>query len=102
MSESPIRAEAGERILLDPTGERAAAVRARLQRPKSLAGLTVGLLDISKPRGDLFLDRIEQRLVERGVAVKRFQKPTFTKPAPAAVLQEIAASCDLVLEALAD
>jgi len=37
-------------------------MRARLPRPRSISGLTVDLLDISKPRGDLFLDRIEQHL----------------------------------------
>ncbi len=50
--------------ILDPTGERSVAERERLARPASLSGLTVGLLDISKPRGDVFLDRIEERLVE--------------------------------------
>jgi hypothetical protein len=60
------------------------------------------LLDISKPRGNLFLDRIEQRLNDRGVKVQRFQKPTFTKPAPADLRQQIAASCSAVIEALAD
>ena len=44
------------RILLDPTSERAPGQRARLPRLESLDGKTVGLLDISKPRGDLFLD----------------------------------------------
>ena len=90
------------RILLDPTGERRLAVRERLPRPKALAGLTVGLLDISKPRGDRFLDRLEERLVERGAAVKRYRKPTFTKPAPADLRQEIALHCGAVIEALAD
>ncbi len=92
----------GARVLLDPTGERELAVRARLPRPESLAGLTVGLLDIAKPRGDLFLDRVEQRLAERGANVKRFRKPTFTKPAPVDLRQEIAVHCDAVVEALAD
>ena len=94
--------EAAPRLLLDPTSERAPATRQRLPRPASLRGLTVGLLDISKPRGDRFLDRIEQLLVDRGAAVKRFCKPTFTKPAPVELRQEIAASCGAVLEALAD
>ena len=49
------------RTILDPTGERTLAERARLARPQSLDGLTVGLLDISKPRGNVFLDRIEAR-----------------------------------------
>ena len=47
--------------------------RARKVPPDKIAGLTVGLLDISKPRGNIFLDRIEERLTERGVAVKRYE-----------------------------
>jgi hypothetical protein len=92
----------GARVLLDPTGERELAVRARLPRPEKLAGLTVGLLDIAKPRGDVFLDRLEQRLAERGASVVRYRKPTFTKPAPVDLLQEIAVHCGAVVEALAD
>ena len=91
-----------DRTLLDPTSERSPAIRSRVPRPTSLDGLTVALLDISKPRGNLFLDRIEQRLNERGVKVQRFQKPTFTKPAPEDLRQQIAASCNAVIEALAD
>jgi hypothetical protein len=90
------------RILLDPTSERRPAVRERLPRPESVKGLTIGLLDISKARGDLFLDRIAQRLGERGARVKRYRKPTFTKPAPVDLRQQIAVECAAVVEALAD
>ena len=46
-------------------------------------GATIGLLDITKARGDVFLDRLEELLVERAATrVVRFAKPTFTKPAP--------------------
>ena len=62
----------------------------------------MGLLDISKPRGDVFLDRLEQRLVAHGASVKRYRKPTFSKPAPADLRHEIAVECQLVIEALAD
>jgi hypothetical protein len=90
------------RVLLDPTGERRAPTRERSPRPASLEGRTVGLLDISKPRGDVFLDRLESQLVERGVAVRRFTKPTFSKPAPVDLRHEIGTQCHLVIEALAD
>ena len=90
------------RTILDPTGERTLAERARLARPVSLEGLTVGLLDISKPRGDIFLNRIEQRLNEVGAGVKRYKKPTFAKPAPVDLRHEIAMECQVVIEALAD
>ena len=88
--------------VLAPTNEVEPAKIPRVDRPASLDGLTVGLLDISKPRGDRFLDRIEERLVERGLRVERFRKPTFTKPAPVDLRHEIATKCDVVIEALAD
>ncbi len=90
------------RVLLDPTHERSPAIRERLPRLGSLEGKTVGLLDISKARGDLFLDRLEQRLRERGAETLRFKKPTFTKPAPVDLRQQIAVQCDAFIEALAD
>ena len=88
--------------LLDPTNEKRAMTMERVGRPESLRGLVVGLLDISKPRGDVFLDRLEQRLSEMGADVRRFKKPTFTKPAPVDLRHEIATQCQVVIEALAD
>ena len=90
------------RVVLDPTSERSPAERQRNDRPPSLDGRRVGLLDISKARGDVFLDRLEERLRERGLDVQRFRKPTFTKPAPADLRYEISTKCDVVIEALAD
>ncbi len=89
-------------VLMDPTSELEPATRARAQRPARLEGITVGLLDISKPRGDVFLDRIEARLNERGVVTRRYKKPTYTKPAPLDLRQRIAIECQAVMEALAD
>ena len=89
-------------VLLDPTSEQSLVERERLARPSTLEGLTVGLLDISKPRGDVFLDRIEERLVGIGANVKRYVKPTFTKPAPVDLRHQIATLCQVVIEALAD
>lgn len=89
-------------LLLDPTGERSVAERTQNDRPSSLEGLTVGLLDISKPRGNVFLDRLESLLNESGIATKRYIKPTFTKPAPVDLRHEIARECQAVIEALAD
>ena len=48
--------------LVDPTAEMEAVNRTRPERPASLNGLKVGLLDISKARGNVFLDRLDQRL----------------------------------------
>jgi hypothetical protein len=91
-----------KRTVLDPTAEQAPATRELTRRPSSLEGKTVGLLDISKARGDVFLDRVQQRLEERGLRVERFRKPTFTKVAPIDLRHEISQKCDVVIEALAD
>ena len=90
------------RLLLDPTNERMVLQRSLLPRPTTLQGKTIGLLDISKPRGDVFLNRLEQRLTELGATVLRYKKPTFAKPAPVDLRHEISTQCHLVIEALAD
>jgi len=92
----------GNLVVLDPTGERHAPTRERTPRPATLDGLTVGLLDIRKARGDIFLDRIEQHVAARGGRVVRYAKPTFTKVAPIDLRHEISEQCDVVIEALAD
>jgi hypothetical protein len=88
--------------VIDPTGERQPAERQRLPRPDSIEGRRIALLDISKARGNVFLDRLEQLLTVRGATTERFRKPTFARPAPRALLEEITARSDLVVEALAD
>ena len=89
-------------VILDPTSERSPSSRERIARPASLEGKTVGLLDIAKPRGDVFLDYLADLLTERGATVVRYAKPTFTKPAPIDLRHEISTQCEVVIEALAD
>ena len=92
-----------ELIILDPTAERDEAAGRPLA--DGLAGdgrARIALLDIRKPRGDVFLDELERLLRERGHDVERTAKPTFTKPAPQDLRREIAQRCDAVIEALAD
>ena len=90
------------RIFLDPTSERDPDRRQRQVRPDSLDGKTVGVLDISKARGNVFLDRLDSLLSERGITVNRYMKPTFARPAPTDLLQQISTECDVVVEGLAD
>ena len=89
--------------ILDPTDERVPVARSITPRRGTVTG-SVALLDIAKPRGNILLDRLQERLVERlpGVTVNRYAKPTFTKPAPDALRRDIAAANDFVIEALAD
>ncbi len=90
------------RIVLDPTGELQPAVRAPVPRPAGLVDRTVGLLDISKARGDVVLDRLAELLTEKGARVRRYRKPTFARTAPVDLRHEIAEQCEVVIEALAD
>ena len=89
-------------ILMDPTAELSPAVRERLPRPDRLDGQRVGLLDISKARGDIFLDRLAELLQQNGVSVNRYKKPTFARIAPIELKQKIVSECDVVIEGLAD
>ena len=90
------------RVILDPTSEKNLTSRELLARPSTIAGQTIGLLDIAKARGDVFLNQLESRLTTAGAKVLRFRKPTFAKPAPVDLRHEIATKCTLVIEALAD
>jgi hypothetical protein len=90
-------------ILVNPFDERPRLQAQAAPRLDTLEGKTIGLLDISKPGGSLFLDHLEGLLKGRFkvAAVVRRMKPTFTKPAPEAVIQELT-GCHAVIEALAD
>ena len=88
-------------VIFDPTSEHNPIGRYPARRLNELIG-TIGLVDISKPRGDVFLDRVESHLTERGLTVNRYRKPTFTRPAPVELQQQIATECDVVVEGLAD
>ena len=88
---------------LDPT-DSVAVPRRTARRPPHLEGRVVTLLDISKAKGEHLLDRLEELLWERARprAILRKRKPTFARPAPDALRQEIVAGTDVVIEALAD
>jgi len=91
--------------LVNPLDETPRVLSKAAPRLSNLTGKKIGLLDISKPGGSVFLDHLEQLLKQRyGVAeIVRAMKPTFTKPAPDAVIAEfLDAKCDAVIEALAD
>ena len=92
-------------ILINPMDETIRVKGTPARCLDSLAGKTIGLLDISKPGGSVFLDRLERLLRERyAVAhVVRATKPTFTKPAPDEVIDQLLrAGTQAVIEGLAD
>ena len=91
--------------LVNPLDETPRTTPKPAPRLAELSGRTIGLLDISKPGGSVFLNQLERSLKQRyGVErIVRVTKPTFTKPAPDAVIEQLLKSeCDAVIEALAD
>ena len=92
-------------ILVNPLDERKPVQGQPAPRLASLEGKTIGLLDISKPGGSVFLDRLESLLKQNyGVReVIREAKLTFAKPAPPGVIERLRrARIQAVIEALAD
>ena len=69
--------------LLNPTGEHEIVAR-------------------RKAAGDVFLDRIAERLGERGVAVKRYAKPSPNRPAVLETRQRMMAETQVAIIGLAD
>jgi hypothetical protein len=89
--------------IVHPGNERVPQAATPPARLAGLAGKRIGLLDISKPGGSIFLDRLEELLRTRyGAAeIVRARKPTFAKKAPPEIMAQLR-ELDAVVEALAD
>ena len=85
-----------------PFDERSRSADPLAPRPEDLSGARVALLDITKRRGDEFLDRVEELLVSRGAVTFRVVKEIFSKPAGPEIVRRIADRGDLAVEGLAD
>lgn len=88
--------------LRDPTAETASILRPRVPPLPSLTGKTVALMDIGKMRGDEYIDRLEVLMKARGIATRRYKKPTNTRVAPREMIADIATHCQAVVIALSD
>jgi hypothetical protein len=91
--------------LLDPTGLSGSHSDSTLSpRPVSLRGLTLGLLDNTKPNAMLLLDEIAADLErEHGIAgVKRYVKDYFGTPIAQELLEQIVSEVDVVITAVGD
>jgi hypothetical protein len=91
-------------LLLDPTSQVEQTKKDFAPRLETLAGKTIGLLDINKAKGEFFLDRLEEILREQyGVKeVLRRRKLTPGRTVPVDVKKELEEKCDAVIEALSD
>jgi hypothetical protein len=91
-------------LIVDPASSSAAAAKALTARPRSLEGVTIALLDNSKPNAGVLLERVGALLAARGGAraVRAWGKPGSSIGASPAVLEEIAATARVALTASAD
>ena len=87
---------------VSPFDERRRVAEPLAPRLAGLDGARVALLDISKRRGDEFLDRIDVLLQTRGARTFRLVKAIFSKPTGPEIVRRIANRGDLVVEGLAD
>jgi len=90
-------------VILDPTDEREPIGRRPAVRSGTLQG-PLGIIDISKARGNVLCDELERLIADRApdLEILRLRKPTFTKPAPPDIRDEVVERCKTVIQALAD
>jgi len=77
------------RMIVNPTGKTMKSLKLAARTGK-IAG-PIALLDISKGNGDVLLDRIEELLKSEdpNFDVRRFKKPTFSRPCPPELVRSI-------------
>ncbi|HXH08990.1 MAG TPA: hypothetical protein VNP04_04375 [Alphaproteobacteria bacterium] len=87
--------------ILDPTVRTAGQV---LPAPRlsTLRGKRLGLLDNSKEKADIFLAELAERLTQRFAPAEVIQrrKPSYSRVAPPALIQELGKTCDCVITAM--
>jgi len=91
--------------LLDPTGDSGRDTNTSLApRPQSLQGLTVGLLDNTKPNGAVILRAVGRELQDKyGVReIRMFQKGYFGTPVEESVVNQMLHNCDFAVAAIGD
>jgi len=87
---------------IDPTAGTGRPKIARAPRPMDLAGKVVGLLDNTKEQGELILQTLGAALRERygAAGVVLCRKEHYSKPAPGALLDEMARKVQVAIAAV--
>lgn len=91
--------------LLDPTGHDTGTADTTLApRPTTLRGLTIGLLDNTKPNAAVLLQQIADHLRQRHGAgpARTYAKGYFGTPMTDDTLKQLTDECDLVITAVGD
>jgi hypothetical protein len=92
-------------IVLDPTLE---VETPHVERAARQAGMqeihTLGLLDNGKRNSDKLLKQVGEKVAAQqpGMKINYYRKPGAYRPAPNALLDQVAAECDAVLVGIGD
>jgi hypothetical protein len=89
-------------VVLDPTLEVEAARVARAARTNQVS--RIGLLDNGKTNSEQLLKLVADKMAEAypGVEIKYYRKPGAYRPAPTALLDQVAAENDVALVGIGD
>ena len=89
-------------IVLDPTLEVETPRVERAPRPSQIH--TLGLLDNGKQNSDKLLQKLADMLVTQqpDLKINYYRKPGAYRPAPATLLDKVAAECDAALVGIGD
>eukprot|EP00930_Biecheleria_cincta_P058446 TRINITY_DN44279_c0_g1_i1.p1 TRINITY_DN44279_c0_g1~~TRINITY_DN44279_c0_g1_i1.p1 ORF type:complete len:483 (+),score=42.81 TRINITY_DN44279_c0_g1_i1:43-1449(+) len=95
---------AHDAVVLDPRGVVDIPDLKLCGRGPIEAGATFALVDISKPGGNVLLDKLEVLLTKKfpAASIRRYRKPTVGKPVPLNTIAEIQRECNYVITGLAD
>jgi hypothetical protein len=93
-----------EYTLVDPTTQPLPAAFDGAPRLSSLTGARIGLIDDSKRNADVLLQELAEVLRTRYEIgeVRWHRKPSASRPADPAAMQELAQHCDAVVIAVGD
>lgn len=89
-------------VVLDPTLEVVAEAHERANRPSGFK--TIGLVDNGKANSDRLLQKVALRVktVYPDVIIKTYHKPAASRPAPVAMLDQLADECDVAIVGIGD
>ena len=104
MADTNLRRLPDGRIVYDPRGAVSASLLPPAPRLAALDGIRLGILDNTKWNASKLLRQVAAHLqVDLTFAgVSNYAKSSFSRPAPAELLDRIAAECDAVITAIGD
>ena len=90
--------------VLDPTAPPLPVDARPAERPESLNGLTLGLLDNHKHNAAELLDEVQELLSTHYefASVVRASKSDVSRPCPEKIVEDLVAQCDVVITAIGD